>query len=95
MQIFVKKPSGKTITIDVEPHFTIDNVKACLYYTEKMPTSQQRLLLSSRIHCKDWLASDLSLGAEMWAFPPSFPLRTSQAWGGAWRRRKTSRLERW
>ena len=45
MQISVKHPDGKTITLDVESTFTIKNIKAIIMNMEGTPTKQRRLPL--------------------------------------------------
>ena len=42
MQIFVKTLTGKIITVDFEPLFTVENVKTIIYNKEKAPIEQQK-----------------------------------------------------
>ena len=48
MQIFIRTPEGKTITLDVEPNYTIESIKQMIRDKEGIPSDQQVLTFADK-----------------------------------------------
>jgi ubiquitin len=61
MQIFIKTLIGRTITLHVEPNYSIRNIKEIIYDKDSIPIDEQRLIFSGKQLMDDRTLSDYNV----------------------------------
>lgn len=68
MHIFVQTLTGKVLTLIVEPHSTISQVKSIIEDKEGIPTDQQKLQFGSSIPSENRSLTDCGIRRESTLF---------------------------
>ena len=64
IQIFIKTLNGKTITLDVEPFYFVQDVKEKIYEKKGIPTYQYRLLFAGKYLAENRTLADYRIQKE-------------------------------
>lgn len=64
IQVFFKTLTGKTLTLDLDPNESVENVKKIIHEKEGIPPDQQRLVFSGKQLDDGKLLSDYDVKSE-------------------------------